>query len=71
MAIKKLKTESYQLKLYIPHDMQKKLGMGQYYVKRFKTRKEAKLAESEVLLKISDLRAGRDVNFAQNLTRLA
>lgn len=66
MAIKKLKTGSYQLKLYIPHDMQKKLGMGQYYVKRFKTRKEAKLAESEVLLKISDLRAGRDVNFAQN-----
>lgn len=65
MAIKKLKTGSYQLKLYIPHDMQKKLGVGQYYVKRFKTRKEAKLAESAVLLKISDLRAGRDVALSQ------
>lgn len=65
MAIKKLKTGSYQLKLYIPHDMQKKLGVGQYYVKRFKTRKEAKLAESELLLKISDLRAGRDVTLSQ------
>ena len=66
MAIKKLKTGSYQLKYYIPSDVRKKLGKSEYYVKRFRTRKEAKNAESEIRLKISDVRAGREINFNQN-----
>lgn len=66
MAIKKLKTGSYQVKLYIPVDIQKKLGFGEYFDKRFKTRREAKTAEAEILLKLSDIRAGREINFNQN-----
>ncbi|HFI0415417.1 TPA: tyrosine recombinase XerC [Streptococcus suis] len=61
MAIKKLSTGSYQLKIYIPSEIRKKLGTGEYYVKRYKTRKDAKNAELEIKLKISDLRSGREV----------
>lgn len=61
MAIKKLSTGSYQLKIYIPSGIRKKLGTGEYYVKRYKTRKDAKNAELEIKLKISDLRSGREV----------
>ncbi|MCD0153457.1 site-specific integrase, partial [Streptococcus agalactiae] len=50
MAIKKMKTGSYQLRLYISSDIQKKLGLGEYFDKRYKTRREAKNAEAEILL---------------------
>lgn len=66
MAIKKMKTGSYQLRLYIPSDIQKKLGLGEYFDKRYKTRREAKNAEAEILLMISDIRAGRHTSKTKN-----
>ena len=38
MAIKKTKNGTYQVKIYIPSDVQGKLGLGQYFEKRYKTR---------------------------------
>lgn len=36
MSIKKTKNGTYQLKIYVPSDVRGKLGLGQYYEKRFK-----------------------------------
>lgn len=66
MAIKKLRTGSYQLRLYTPSNVQKKLGLGEYFDKRYKTRREAKNAEAEILLMISDIRAGKDTSKPRN-----
>lgn len=58
MAIKKTKNGSYQLKIYIPSDVRSKLGLGEYYEKRYKTRREAKLAETQITVKIDEVRLG-------------
>ncbi len=39
MSIKKTKNGTYQLRVYIPSDVQTKLGIGTYFEKRFKTRR--------------------------------
>ena len=62
MTIKKLENGSYELKMYIPKDVQNKLGTGSRFEKRFKTRKEARNAELEIKLKISDIQSGREVS---------
>lgn len=59
MAIKKTKNGTYQLKYYIPSDVQGKLGLGPYYEKRFKTRREAKEAELKLSIDIENTRLGR------------
>ena len=52
MSIKKTKNGTYHLKVYIPNEVQPKLGLGAYYEKRFKTRREAKDAELKLSVDI-------------------
>lgn len=52
MSIKKTKNGTYHLKVYIPNEVQPKLGLGAYYEKRFKTRREAKEAELKLSVDI-------------------
>jgi len=66
MAIKKTKNGTYQVKIYIPSDVQGKLGLGQYFEKRFKTRREAKEAESKISIDIENTRLGRSTVTPKN-----
>ena len=66
MAIKKTKNGTYQVKLYIPSDVQGKLGLGQYFEKRYKTRREAKEAELKISVDIENTRLGRSRVTPQN-----
>ena len=66
MAIKKTKNGTYQVKIYIPSDVQGKLGLGQYYEKRYKTRREAKEAELKISVDIENTRLGRSTVTPQN-----
>lgn len=59
MAIKKTNNGSYRLRVYIPDEVQGKLGMGRRYEKRFKTRREAKEAEIKLAIDIENARAGK------------
>ena len=69
MTIKKLENGSYLLRIYIPADVRSKLGTGIRIEKRYRTKKEARNAELEFKLKISDIRAGRQVNLSnQDIT---
>ena len=52
MSIKKTKNGTYQLKIYVPSDVRGKLGLGQYYEKRFKTKREAREAELKFAVNI-------------------
>lgn len=52
MAIKKTKNGTYRLRVYVPEEVQSRLGMGSIYEKRFKTRKEAKSAELKLSMEI-------------------
>ena len=52
MSIKKTINGTYHLKVYIPNEVQPKLGLGAYYEKRFKTRREAKEAELKLSVDI-------------------
>ena len=54
MSIKKTKNGTYHLKVYIPNEVQPKLGLGAYYEKRFKTRREAKDAELKLSVDIEN-----------------
>ncbi|RRA82107.1 tyrosine-type recombinase/integrase [Streptococcus agalactiae] len=56
MAIKKTKNGTYQLRLYIPEDVQAKLGFKKLYEKRFKTKREAKEAELKISVDIEKAR---------------
>lgn len=38
MSIKKTKDGTYQLRLYIPEDVQAKLGLGKLFERKYKTR---------------------------------
>lgn len=59
MAIKKTKNGTYQLRLYIPEEVQSKLGLGKLFEKRYKTRREAKEAEIKLSIDIENARLGR------------
>ena len=59
MSIKKTNNGSYRLRIYIPDEVQGKLGMGRRYEKRFKTRREAKEAEIKLAIDIENARAGK------------
>lgn len=62
MAIKKTKNGTYHLKIYIPSDVQGKLGFGQYYEKRFKTKREAKENELQINTDIQRAKLGLSIN---------
>ena len=56
MSIKKTKNGTYQLKIYVSSDVRGKLGLGQYYEKRFKTKREAREAELKFAVNIEKAR---------------
>ena len=68
MAIKKTKNGTYQLKLYVPTDVQGKLGLGQYYEKRFKTKREAREAELKFAVNIEKARNNLPVDKKEEIT---
>ena len=50
---------SYRLKVYVPAKVRTSLGIsGNYYDKRFKTKKEAKEAELQILTDINTIQKG-------------
>ena len=57
MTISKTKNGTYRLKVYIPLEARMPLGIvnNNYYDKRFKTRKEARQAEIELLTKLNQI----------------
>lgn len=57
MTISKTKNGTYRLKVYIPLEAQMPLGIvnNNYYDKRFKTRKEARQAEIDLLTKLNQI----------------
>lgn len=57
MTITKTKNGTYRLKVYIPIEARMPLGIvsNNYFDKRFKTRKEARQAEIELLTKLSQI----------------
>ena len=59
MAIKKTKNGTYQLRMYIPEEVQSKLGIGKLFEKRYKTRREAKEAEIKLSIDIENTRLGK------------
>ena len=59
MTIKKTKNGTYQLRLYIPEEVQSKLGLGKLFEKRYKTRREAKEAEIKLSIDIENARLGK------------
>ena len=58
MPIKKTKNGTYHLKVYIPAEVQGKLGLGQYFEKRYKSKREAKEAEIKLNIDIENARLG-------------
>lgn len=66
MAIKKTKNGTYHLKLYIPLEVQGKLGIGQYFEKRYKSKREAKEAEIKINIDIENARLGRQPISSKN-----
>ena len=65
MGISKTKNGSYRLRVYIPDDVQGKLGIGKRFEKRFKTRREAKEAEIKLAVDIENARLGRSSTLSQ------
>lgn len=62
MSVTKTNSNTYNLKVYIPKEIRPKMGIkGNHFVKRYKTRKEAKEAELEILTKIHQLENGEDI----------
>lgn len=57
MTISKTKNRTYRLKVYIPLEARMPLGIvnNNYYDKRFKTRKEARQAEIDLLTKLNQI----------------
>lgn len=66
VAIKKTKNGTYHLKLYIPLEVQGKLGIGQYFEKRYKSKREAKEAEIKINIDIENARLGRQPISSKN-----
>ena len=65
MGISKTKNGSYRLRVYIPDDVQGKLGIGKRFEKRFKTRREAKEAEIKLAVDIENARLGKSSTLSQ------
>ena len=65
MGISKTKNGSYRLRVYIPDDVQGKLGIGKRFEKRFKTRREAKEAEIKLAVDIENARLGKASTLSQ------
>ena len=57
MPISKTKNGTFRLKIYIPIEARMPLGIvnSNYYDKRFKTRKEARQAEIDLLTKLNQI----------------
>ena len=57
MTITKTKNGTYRLKVYIPIEARMPLGIvnNNYFDKRYKTRKEARQAEIELLTKLNQI----------------
>lgn len=66
VAIRKTKNGTYHLKLYIPLEVQGKLGIGQYFEKRYKSKREAKEAEIKFNIDIESARLGRQPISSKN-----
>ena len=59
MAVTKTNSNTYNLKVYIPKEIRSKMGIkGNHFVKRYKTRKEAKEAELQILTDINTIQKG-------------
>lgn len=62
MTVTKTSSNTYNLKVYIPKEIRPKMGIrGSHFVKRYKTRKEAKEAELDILTKIHQLENGESL----------
>ena len=59
MSIKKTKDGTYQLRLYIPEDVQAKLGLGKLFERKYKTRREAKEVELKLSIDIKNAKSGK------------
>lgn len=67
MTVTKTSSNTYSLKVYIPVEVRPKMGIkGSHFVKRFKTRKEAKEAELDILTKINQIENGEDIFFSKD-----
>lgn len=62
MGISKTNNGSYRLRVYIPDEVQGKLGLGRRFEKRFKTRREAKEAEIKLAIDIENARSGKHLD---------
>lgn len=68
MTITKTSNGSYRLKLYVPTEARPSLGIsGHYYDKRFKTKKEAKEAELQILIDINTIQKGVHYHIKQSM----
>ena len=62
MTVTKTSSNTYNLKVYIPKEIRSKMGIkGSHFVKRYKTRKEAREAELDILTKIHQLENGENL----------
>ena len=62
MTITKTKNNTFQLKMYIPSDARPIIGIkSTHFEKRYKTRKEAKKAEIEILTKLQNIENGEEI----------
>lgn len=67
MTVTKTSSNTYNLKVYIPKEIRSKIGIkGTHFVKRYKTRKEAKEAELDILTKIHQLENGENLVFSKD-----
>ncbi|HEL2356492.1 TPA: tyrosine-type recombinase/integrase [Streptococcus suis] len=67
MTVTKTSSNTYNLKVYIPKEIRSKMGIkGTHFVKRYKTRKEAKKAEVDILTKIHQLENGENLVFSKD-----
>lgn len=67
MTVTKTSSNTYNLKVYIPKEIRSKMGIkGTHFVKRYKTRKEAKEAELDILTKIHQLENGETPVFSKD-----
>lgn len=67
MTVTKTSSNTYNLKVYIPKEIRSKMGIkGTHFVKRYKTRKEAKEAELDILTKIHQLENGEKLVFSKD-----
>mgnify|MGYP000192527017 FL=1 len=59
MSIKKEMCIRDRLRLYIPEDVQAKLGLGKLFERKYKTRREAKEVELKLSIDIKNAKSGK------------